>query len=92
MNVIKPLKNNVVIKPEGPAETTEGGIILAKNVIPQVLERATVVAVGDAPECEELKAGDVVLYHRLAGRDNVVKTPDGDLKVVSFVDIYGVIE
>ena len=90
--MIKPLKNNVVIRAFGAEETTQGGIILAGNVIPPVLEKGEVVALGNSPECEELKIGDKIFFHRFAGKDSKVTEDGVEYRVASVKDIYAVIE
>lgn len=90
--MIKPLKDNVVIRAFGADETTQGGIILAGNVIPPVLEKGEIVAIGPAPECEELKAGDKVFFHRFAGKDSKVIEDGTEYRVASVKDVYAVIE
>lgn len=53
---MKPLRNNVLIKPQEKANESIAGIIIASAVSNQGL----VVAVG--PECKELKPGDCIRY------------------------------
>jgi chaperonin GroES len=93
---IKPLFDNVLIKPVQAETKTAGGIYLPENVKekPQIGE---IVAVGTgAPDKEGklmpmvVKAGQKVLYTKWGG--NEVKVENEEWKLVKQTDILAVIE
>ena len=58
---IKPLADNVIIRPDKPEEVTKSGLIIAKpSGQKEAPERGVVVAVG--PDCQGFKEGDYVLF------------------------------
>ena len=74
-------------------DKTEGGLFIAENVIRPHAERARVVAISDAEEVtSELKVGDEVFYYRFAGKGTEFTYEGKEIKFVSILDIYGVIE
>ena len=70
MNLM-PLRDNVVIEPQSPEETTESGIVIPDTVDKERPEQGVVVAVGpgkmnDAGErvAMSVKEGDTVLFSK----------------------------
>lgn len=90
--MIKVLKKTVAIEPL-PDNKTDGGIYIAEQVIRPHAEKARVIAISDDKEVnEELKVGDIVFYYRFAGKGTETTIDGVDIKFVSILDIYCVVE
>ena len=68
---IKPLRDNVIIEPVMPEETTESGIVIPDSVDKDKPEQGVVVAVGEGRVAQdgtrvamEVKPGDAVLFSK----------------------------
>lgn len=93
---IKPLFNNVLIKPQEASSKTQSGIFLPENA-KEESQVGTVMAVGEGkvnPKGEQekmnVKVGQKVLYKKWGGSD--VKVEGEDWKIVDQNDILAVIE
>ena len=87
---LKPMADNILLKPQDAAETSVGGIILATSTKekPAIYE---VVAVGPGTKDTEmlLKAGDRVVVSKFVGTD--VTLDKVDYKFVKQDDILAVV-
>jgi co-chaperonin GroES (HSP10) len=81
---MKPLRDIILIKPDGVAEKTTSGLYIKEDwkTLPLTGE---IVAVGDAVTA--VKAGDKVIFDRFGA----INYLDKDLKMCTEKQIYGVI-
>ena len=93
---IKPLFNNVLIKPEEATSKTQSGIYLPENA-KEESQKGTIMAVGAgkvSPKGEKeviiVKVGQKVLYKKWGG--NEVKVEGEEWKLVEQSDILAVVE
>lgn len=84
--IIKPLFNNILIKPLEAETTTAGGIILPDSAVekPQTGE---VMAIGDT---DKLKVGNKVLYKKWGG--SIVKVEREEWMLIEDKDILAIVE
>lgn len=94
---IKPLMDNILIKPDKQAEQTEGGIILPKTADKDRPEQGTVVAVGPGKRNDEgeiipveLKKGQKVLFTKYGPTE--IKVDEQEYLIAKQDDILAVIE
>lgn len=92
---VKPIFNNVLIKPEEAAVKTTSGIYLPENA-KEESQAGTVMAVGEGkinPKGEQekmfIKVGQKVLYKKWGGSE--VKVGGEDWKIVEQSDILAVL-
>jgi chaperonin GroES len=92
---IKPLFNNILIKPSEAQTKTTGGIYLPENA-KEESQMGTVMAVGEGkinPKGEQekmvVKVGQKVLYKKWGGSD--VKVEGEDWKLVEQNDILAIV-
>ncbi|MFA6296497.1 MAG: co-chaperone GroES [Patescibacteria group bacterium] len=97
MTKIKPLGDNVVLKPFVEEKENKSGIVLPETMEKEKTEIAEVIAVGDGKLLSNgkrsemgVKVGDQVLYKKY-GLDEI-KMDDQDYLVGSINDILAVIE
>ncbi len=96
MTKIKPLGDNVVLKPIVEKEENKSGIVLPETVAKEKTEIAEVIAVGEGKLLSNgkrsemgVKAGDRVLYKKY-GLDEI-KMDEEDYLVGSINDVLAVI-
>jgi chaperonin GroES len=94
---LKPLNDNVVLKPLSKEEVTASGIIIPDTVDKERPERGEVVAVGPGKLLENgnraeisVKAGDKVVFKKYAPDE--IEIDKEEYLVVSAGDIIAVIE
>jgi len=92
---IKPLYDNVVIKPAAAEKTTKAGIVLPDTVDKGKPEQGTVIAVGPGKILDNgavakmsVKAGDKVMFKKYAadeieiGGEKVLLVSEGDILAI----------
>jgi chaperonin GroES len=87
--MLRPLGDRLVLKQAVAEETTKSGIVLPGQSKEKPQE-ATVVAVGNGVEAEELKEGATVIYSKYAG--NTVKIDEEELIIVKEEDVLAVVQ
>jgi len=94
---LKPLFNNVVIKPLKAAETTKSGIVLPDTVDKEKPEKGEVVAVGSGKvldngqtQAMSVKIGDQVVFKKYSPDE--VKIDNQEYLVLNESDIIAIIE
>jgi len=94
---LKPLFNNVIIKPAKVEEITKSGIVLPGAADKEKPEKGKVVAVGSGKVLDNgqvlkmsVKVGDEVMFKKYSPDE--VKIDDEDYLVLSESDIIAVIE
>lgn len=94
---LKPLFNNVIIKPSKAKEQTKSGIVLASAGEEEKPERGEVVACGpgkisDSGDLQKMsvKVGDQVVFKKYSPDE--VKLEDEDYLVLNESDIIAIIE
>lgn len=86
-NQIKPLGNNLLIKPIQEEQKTSSGLIITQEERPNIAE---VIEVGDpSPESNAIKAGDKIMFKRWEGVE--VKTDQGTLLFLTYDQVLAVI-
>jgi chaperonin GroES len=95
--MLKPLNDNVVIKPNSKEEKTASGIILPDTVSKEKPEQGEVIAAGPGKMSENgtrlpmsVKAGDKVLFTKYS--PNEIKVDDQDYLVLGESDILAIVE
>ncbi|MCC6463956.1 MAG: co-chaperone GroES [Planctomycetes bacterium] len=93
---LRPLDDNVLIKPAEAEEKTAGGIVLPDSAKEKPL-RGTVVALGPGRTLKNgkrqepsLKKGDVVLFGRYSGSD--IKIDGVEHKILREAEVLAVLE
>jgi len=93
---IKPLNDNVIIKPLGEEEI-KGGIVLPESVDKEKPEKGEVIAVGPGKLLENgqrtpmsVKVGDKVLFKKYSPDE--IKIDDEEVLVIKEEDIIGILE
>ncbi|MCI6265292.1 MAG: co-chaperone GroES [Erysipelotrichaceae bacterium] len=96
--MLKPIGDKIVVKREEKNNTTESGILLAKDT-KEKSRIATVVAVGKGRKCHdgsiqeiEVKVGDKVFLSHYAGDNDDVTYNGEELTIVDEGQILAVIE
>lgn len=94
---LKPLFNNVIIKPLKVAETTKSGIVLPDTVDKEKPEKGEVVAVGSGKvldngqtQAMSVKVGDQVVFKKYSPDE--VKIDNQEYLVLNESDIIAIIE
>ncbi len=94
---LKPLADNVVIKPKKREEKTEGGILLPDSAGESKPERGRVVAVGPGKRNEdgdrvkiELEKGDEVIFTKYG--PNEIKMNDEEYLIAKEEDVLAIVE
>jgi chaperonin GroES len=94
---LKPLGDNVIVKPVSKEEVTKSGIILPDTLDKEKPEQGEVVAIGPGKLQDngtrgamEVQAGDIVLFQKYSPDE--VKVDEEKYLVVSQGDIIAVIE
>lgn len=86
------INKEILVKPILASENkTDGGIYLKPDFEPRVM-RGEVLAI--AKDCDEdIKVGDIVIFHKLAGVDRVIKDSAlGNPRVIRELDIEAIEE
>jgi len=93
---IKPLHDNVIVKPVAEDEVTKSGIVLPDTVNKEKPERGEVVAVGDGKMLDSgqrasmsVKAGDQVMFKKYSPDE--IKIEDEEYLVISERDIIAIL-
>ena len=89
---IRALRDDVIILPDAPDETSPGGVVLVGSEKPQ---RGTVIAVG--PEQQTIKPDDLVIFHRFAGNELLLADEFDDSEGVTLLrledeQVLGIVE
>jgi len=94
---LKPLGDNVVVKPMSVKETTASGIFLPDNANKEKPEKGEVLAVGPGKIMENgqlrpmnVKVGDKVMFKKYSPDE--IKIDDEEYLLVSERDILGILE
>lgn len=93
---IKPLGDNVIIKPVSKEEVTKSGIVLPSSSDKERPEKGEVIAVGSGKIMDDgkrsiidIKVGDNVLFKKYSADE--VKIEDQELLVLSASDIIAIL-
>lgn len=93
---IKPLQNNVVVKPAAQEEVTASGIVLPDTVDKERPEKGEVVAVGEGKMLEDgkrapmsVKNGDIVMFKKYSPDE--VKIDGEEYLVINESDILAIL-
>lgn len=84
--MVKPTRNNVLIKKEEESDTTSYGIVLTSK---QEKDIITGVVEATGPEVSEIKAGDKIIFNRFIA-DEI--SEGGEFYLVGENEILAVIE
>ncbi len=94
---LKPLHDNVIVKPESREEVTKSGIILPETADKERPERGEVVAIGDGRILENgqkkeltVKKGDKVVFKKYSPDE--VKIDGEEYLIMSENDIIAIIK
>lgn len=94
---LKPLHDNVVVKPMSAEETTASGIVLPDNASKEKPEKGEVLAVGPGKIMENgqlkpmnVKIGDKVMFKKYSPDE--IKIDDEEYLLISESDILGILE
>jgi len=93
--MLKPLNDNVIVKPLDKEETSQGGIILPDTVSKEKPEKGEVLAVGPGKVNEmgnrmpmQIRVGDRVIFTKYA--PNEIKLNNNTVLVLSEADILAI--
>ena len=93
---LKPLHDNVVIKPISMDETTKSGIVLPSTVDREIPEEGEVIAVGPGKQLDtgqrfimEVQVGNKVMFKKYSPDE--IKIEDKEYLVISENDILAII-
>lgn len=92
---LKPLGDNVVVKPAEAEEQTKSGLFIP-DTAKEKPQKGTVMAVGEGKFDDgvrvpvDVKVGDVVIYGKYGGTD--IKIDDVEYKILRAGDIYAIVE
>ncbi len=86
---IKPLRVNVLIRPEKPEQKTATGIVLPDNATAERPQQGMVVAIGESDKIK-VKVGQKVIYTRYGGTE--IKHEGTDYLIVANKDILAIVE
>lgn len=86
MAQIKPLHDNVIVKPIAQENTTASGIIIPDTASKEKPQRGEVIAVADA--IKDVQVGDTVLFSKYAGTE--VKVDGVDVSILEFKSILAI--
>ena len=94
---LKPLHDNVVVKPLGEEETTKSGIVLPDTADKEKPERGEVLFVGPGKRLENgnlspmnVKIGDKVIFKKYSPDE--IKIDDQEYLLISENDILAILE
>lgn len=94
---LKPLNDNVVVKPTKEDEVTKAGIVLPDTVDKERPEKGEVIAVGEGKLLENgqraamsVKVGDKIMFKKYSPDE--IKIDDEEYLIVSQNDILAIIE
>lgn len=94
---LKPLHDNVVVKPMSAEETTASGIVLPDNANKEKPEKGEVLAVGPGKIMENgqlkamnVKVGDKVIFKKYSPDE--IKIDEEEYLLISEGDILGILE
>jgi len=97
MSKVKPLNDNVVVKPMTENEITKSGIVLPATVDKERPERGEIIAVGEGKLLDNgqrapmsVKIGDKVMFKKYSPDE--IKIDDEEYLIVSQNDILAIIE
>ena len=79
----KMIDKNVLVKPI-LEQVTDSGIVLKIDFVPKTL-KGEVIALADHPECSELSVGDIVYFHKFAGKP--VKLDNETYRIMDVINI-----
>lgn len=95
--MIKPLSDNVVVKPTAKDEVTKSGIVLPGTVDKERPEKGEVIAIGEGKILENgqrapmnVKVGDKVMFKKYSPDE--IKIDDQEYLILSQNDILAIIE
>ncbi len=93
---IRPLHDNVVVKPSSVEEITKSGIVLPETASKERSERGEVIAVGPGKRLDNgeiapmsVKVGDKVMFKKYSPDE--IKVDDQELLIISESDILAII-
>ncbi len=86
---VKPLGENILIRPEKAEKKTDAGIYLPDNASEERPQQGKVVATGDSEKIK-VKKGQTVIYTRYGGTE--VKIDGEEHLIVSVKDVLAVVE
>jgi chaperonin GroES len=94
---LKPLNENIIVKPIAEDEVTKFGIVLPDTVDKEKPEKGEVVAVGDGKLLENgqraqmsVKVGDKVVFKKYSPDE--IKVEDEEYLIISENDILAILE
>ncbi len=94
---IKPLHDNVVVKPIGAEEVTKSGIVLPETVDKEKPEQGEVIAIGEGRLLDNgqrapmsVKVGDKVVFKKYSPDE--IKIDDQEYLLISERDIMAILE
>lgn len=97
MTKVKPLNDNVVVKPMTENEITKSGIVLPATVDKERPERGEIIAVGEGKLLDNgqrapmsVKIGDKVMFKKYSPDE--IKIDDKEYLIVSQGDILAILE
>lgn len=85
--MLQPLKDKVLIDPEGKKTETESGLYTGAYSVEGSLRRGTVLAIGD--RVREVKVGDKVAYEVFVG--SIIKRDGKEYALIHEAEIIGII-
>ncbi len=94
---IKPLSDNVIVKPSSKEEVTKSGIVIPDTVDKEKPERGEVIAIGPGKLLENgqraqmsVKVGDKVMFKKYSPDE--IEVDDEEFLVISQNDILAILE
>jgi len=86
---VKPLGDNVLIKPVAPETKTASGIYIPESASTEKSQQGEVVAIGDSDKITVAK-GQIVMYKKYGGEE--IKIDNEDYVMVKFPEIIAIVE
>ncbi len=94
---IRPLANNVVVRPATKEETTKSGIVIPDTANQEKPEKGQVIAIGEGKRLEDgslspmsVKIGETVMFKKYSPDE--VKVEDEEYLILNESDIIAVLE
>jgi len=94
---LKPLNDNIIVKPVSKEEVTKSGIVLPDTLDKERPEKGQVIAVGDGKILDNgqrspmsVKVGDIVMFKKYSPDE--IKVDDQEYLVISQENILAIIE
>lgn len=94
---IRPLANNVVVRPATKEETTKSGIVIPDTANQEKPEKGQVIAIGEGKRLEDgslspmsVKIGETVMFKKYSPDE--VKIEDEEYLILNESDIIAVLE